>query len=712
MDRTRGGGSTSPIIMVGQSMWGGDESASLTRSGEAMLWEVRREGGAYIRTILRSIGERSLNLLQQEDLLSTAEFNLMNCLPYEVCLYIFSFLDPRSILAAAKVCTSWNVIASDLSLWKHLYEHSLSVAIARHHPHLHPPHFADPDELFSSASSSGPSSSSTCSSSSSSSTSTSTSSSTSMALPWSPLAPLADLPPSSPPSAASLSSFASTPLFSSTSTSSPSSPPVGRAFSRPSSPAAADGATSSAAATKDDDGEAEDCGVGNTIFADEKEIRSGSLGRLVERLVAEKPPESYVSVFLMTYRTFTTPAVLLTTLLALYQRADGSPGAGGPEDVTATWFPFPPHSGERSIITLEEEADIRALKFRICNVLKLWMDEYFVEDFKQQPQPQQQQASSQVGDSPLEPLFPMLITFVLGKLIREGRDTLANILKTSLYNQFHTKQLAAKLKRLSSSDMMDAVSLSPPKPKLGKISLASPRLALTDISEEEAARQLTLIEHALICKLKAHELLNARGKTDVMNAVNYCNRLSLWVVATILHEETPRARAKMKARFVAIALHLRNLNNFNGMLTVVGALESPAVSRLAETNAELKRKRNSVIKVERELLALAQTAREINKEMLSVPKLPGIPSLAMCLSQLSLINNVHSDTFEGLVNFVKRQLYCTEVLFPFREYQKATYNLVPVLEIQSFLLRGVNAPHNESDLYALSLALEPSTRED
>jgi hypothetical protein len=73
--------------------------------------------------------------------------------------------------------------------------------------------------------------------------------------------------------------------------------------------------------------------------------------------------------------------------------------------------------------------------------------------------------------------------------------------------------------------------------------------------------------------------------------------------------------------------HLRNLNNFNGMLTVVGALESPAVSRLAETNAELKRKRNSVIKVERELLALAQTAREINKEMLSVPKLPGIPSL-------------------------------------------------------------------------------------
>jgi len=30
--------------------------------------------------------------------------------------------------------------------------------------------------------------------------------------------------------------------------------------------------------------------VGDTIFADENEIRSGSLGRIVERLVAEKPP--------------------------------------------------------------------------------------------------------------------------------------------------------------------------------------------------------------------------------------------------------------------------------------------------------------------------------------------------------------------------------------------------------------------------------------
>jgi len=628
------------------------ERTALKASGDAVLWEVRREGGAYIRTILQSIGERCLNLLQQD-------FDLMNCLPYEVCLYIFSFLDPRSILTAATVCTSWHVIASDLSLWKHLYEHALHLALVRWR-------LASPDDFFP-PSLLRP-------------TATATSHEK---------APLASPPSPSPWPAVALCS----------SLSSPAAPPTVP------TPAPVSCSSSSClvkvhhhhqqhqqqqqqlSALSSDDPESSEGLVGNTIFADEKEIRSGSLGHLVERLVAEKPPESYVNVFLLTYRTFTTPTALLTTLLSLYQRADSSPSCCK-EEKGETWFPFPPYNGECSIITMEEEADIRALKFRICNIIKVWVDEYF-EDIRDSPS-----------------LFPLLITFVLGKLIREGRGTLANIIKASIYNKFHPKP-ASKLKRLSTSDIPDANSLSPPKPKLGKLSLASPRLSITDISEEEAARQLTLIEHSAVGKIKVHELLNPQNKVEIVSAINHSNRLSLWVVATILHQETPRSRAKTKARFINIALHLRNLNNFNGMLAVIGATSSPAVSRLAETSAELKRKRSSVLRVERELLALAQNAREFNKDMLSAPKPPGIPSLAMCLAQLSLINSVHSDTFEGLVNFVKRQIYCTDVLFPFREYQKAAYNLLPVPEIQTFLMRGVNSPNNEPDLYNLSLAIEP-----
>jgi len=174
---------------------------------------------------------------------------------------------------------------------------------------------------------------------------------------------------------------------------------------------------------------------------------------------------------------------------------------------------------------MEEEADIRALKFRICNIIKVWVDEYF-EDIRDSPS-----------------LFPLLITFVLGKLIREGRGTLANIIKASIYNKVF---LNSHSRFTQGMNMYTICVIVPPETsiqaeaaqyfryprrkqplstqtqgdqfilgfflfgrtnpfctrQLGKLSLASPRLSITDISEEEAARQLTLIEHSAVGKIK------------------------------------------------------------------------------------------------------------------------------------------------------------------------------------------------------------------
>ncbi len=45
---------------------------------------------------------------------------------------------------------------------------------------------------------------------------------------------------------------------------------------------------------------------------------------------------------------------------------------------------------------------------------------------------------------------------------------------------------------------------------------------------------------------------------------------------------------------ILVYQYLRNLGNFNGMLTIVGALESPSITRLTHTSSELKRKRRCV----------------------------------------------------------------------------------------------------------------------
>ncbi len=84
----------------------------------------------------------------------------------------------------------------------------------------------------------------------------------------------------------------------------------------------------------------------------------------------------------------------------------------------------------------------------------------------------------------------------------------------------------------------------------------------------------------------------------------------------------------------------------------------------------------------------------------------------MCISRLSLIGNLHPDTFEGLINFVKRQLYCREVLFPLREYQKVSFNLFPLPEIQGLLHSSIYTPRTESDLWAFSLLREADDTPD
>jgi hypothetical protein len=44
-------------------------------------------------------------------------------LPQEIIYYIFSFLDPRTLLCAAQVCTRWRIYTNLNSLWKSLYDH-------------------------------------------------------------------------------------------------------------------------------------------------------------------------------------------------------------------------------------------------------------------------------------------------------------------------------------------------------------------------------------------------------------------------------------------------------------------------------------------------------------------------------------------------------------------------------------------------------------
>lgn len=150
------------------------------------------------------------------------------------------------------------------------------------------------------------------------------------------------------------------------------------------------------------------------------------------------------------------------------------------------------------------------------------------------------------------------------------------------------------------------------------------------------------------------------------------------------------------------------LHNFNGVMTIAGALQNSALTRLrlAETSNEWKKKRSPALKLERELLALVESASEITERMLKTPSVPGLPSLGMSLSSLSQIDHLHSDTFQGLINFVKRRLYY-EILAPLHQYKICLYDIQRNPLIQDLLLDGIHRKRTERELYSLSLFIEP-----
>ncbi|KAL6052955.1 RasGEF domain containing protein [Balamuthia mandrillaris] len=441
--------------------------------------------------------------------------------------------------------------------------------------------------------------------------------------------------------------------------------------------------------------------IGATIFADEKEIRSGSLDILVERLVADKPPETYLPVFFTTYRTFTTPKILLGMLLSLYHRAERDhkrfvasshvPSSSSHSSSALSSGTIASISQEKRRSSRNGEKSDTRLQFRICNVLRMWMNEYFEDMLRS-------------GG-----LLHYLICFIKGKLIPDKRDTLANILKTCLYNLINRTGNTSKVGRRKNSnnasersDTTSAPTTPPPKPKIKSVDITSPRLSFCDIGEEEIARQLTLIEFEIFSRVKTYEFISPKNQPTVQEHIAFSNKVSLWAIATILEEEDAKGRAKMKARFITIASHLKHLSNYNGMISIVGALQSSALARLYDTNDELKKKRwSSAIKEQKELLAVAEAAKDICHQMLCNPAPPAIPPIAMVVSTISRLNSFHSDNFEGLINFAKRQLYC-EVLFPLREYQKVPFNLCPVPQIHQLLSRQINLCRSEKQLHSLS----------
>lgn len=409
------------------------------------------------------------------------------------------------------------------------------------------------------------------------------------------------------------------------------------------------------------------------------ELKSASLNKLIERLTNPDTDARFIQCFLVTYRSFTVPEILLHKLCQRY-RVPKCPKHISPE----VW-----------------NKNKETIQIRTGNILNKWIDEFFTLDWN-------------------ENMIRELTVFI--------EDFLLKHKQTSKMGLRIRGRLAQKL--ASSRNKEEKLSFSEtPVPPVVPATVFSPKLSIWDIREDELAKQITYMDHNLYRNIEAHELLNCswskpklkhRSK-NVIKSIDFFNRLSNWLATQITHEESFRERKAKLAKLMNLAKHMFKLNNFNSLMALNSAYENAAVHRLNlsinDIDEKLREEFAACCKVMSPDSAFKAYRTHIKEEV----KPPLNIYLGIYLTDLTFIEDgnpdmiKHSKTNRMLINYKKRQLVANQIA-EVMQYKNPPYNIQQVHQIQE-LLRNTLQNHDIIDdkvLYDKSVQVEPrgAKRED
>jgi len=229
-----------------------------------------------------------------------------------------------------------------------------------------------------------------------------------------------------------------------------------------------------------------------------------------------------------------------------------------------------------------------------------------------------------------------------------------------------------------------------------------------------------MVEYDIYKNIQPKECLNnAWSKTNshapnILALVNLFNKVSQWVVTTILSEPDLAMRTKILDHFVQLALRLQEIHNFHGMMEIVCGLQNSSIERLVNTWKGLtKQTRADFEQFENVLLSNFSILRQ----SLDKAKPPCLPYILIYLSDLTFIENGNPDQLpNGLINFEKSQMIA-KVIVQIQQYQQKPFMFYIVPQIQTFLDQfntSRNGSHShlldDKEAWELSLKIEPRQR--
>ena len=256
------------------------------------------------------------------------------------------------------------------------------------------------------------------------------------------------------------------------------------------------------------------------IVYDEKgQLKGGSLTALVEQLTRHDRLDSdFNDTFLLNYRSFTSASELLELLMR-------------------RWNVQPPSGLSQKEYRIWVDRKQKLIRIRVVKCLRSWIDSYWLE-----PDTEASQA-------------------LLQKLLTFGKGIISTVGTT------HAAQLISAVEqRMRGQDVSNKMIVpTPHHPFPAPILLPNRRkLKFLDINVLELARQLTIMDSRLYCKIRRSECLSnmwqkkpAPGEPDpapnVKAVILNANQLSNWVAQMILTHDDVKRRVMVIKQFVQVA---------------------------------------------------------------------------------------------------------------------------------------------------------------